>query len=57
MQALVYPHDVASSVDGSVVYVAEISAITPWRSERFFGGEDKEIVVLHELLWQAKVHV
>ena len=25
MQALVYPHDVASSVDGSVVYVVEIS--------------------------------
>ena len=24
-QALVYPHDVASSVDGSVVYVVEIS--------------------------------
>lgn len=25
MQALVYPHDVASSVDGSDVYVVEIS--------------------------------
>ena len=25
MQALVYPHDVASSVDGSVVYVVENS--------------------------------